>query len=75
MLDSINIELVTIIAHDLYPTHVSDINKALERGSCSNAGLDYDIELKVGTCLMLTTNVDVEDRLINGRIGTVVKIK
>ena len=24
---------------------------------------------------MLTTNVDVEDRLINGQIGTVVKIK
>ena len=36
MLASINGELVTIIAHDLYPAHVSDIdiNKALERGRC-----------------------------------------
>ena len=48
VLDSINGELVTIIALDLYPTHVSDIdiNKALERGRCSSAGLDYKIELK-----------------------------
>ena len=79
MLDSINGELVTIIAHDVYPAHVSDIdmNKALERGRCSNAnaGLDYNIELKVGARVMLTTNVDVEDRLINWQIGTVVKIK
>ena len=77
MLDSINGEPVTIIAHDLYLAHVSDIdiNKALERRRCSNAGLDYNIELKVGARVMLTTNVAVEDRLINGRIGNVVKIK
>ena len=77
MLDSINGELVTIIAQDLYPTNVSDIdiNKVLERERCSNAGLDYKIELKVGARVMLTTNVDVEDQLINGKIGTVVKIK
>ena len=77
MLDSINEEHVTIIAHDLYSTHVSDIdiNKALERGRCSNAGLDYKIELKVGARVMLTTHVNVEDRLINGQIGTVAKIK
>ena len=77
MLDSINGELVTIIAHDLYTTQVSDIdiNKALERGRCSSAGLDYKIEFKVGAHVMLTTNVDVEDRLIDGQIGTVVKIK
>ena len=77
MFDSIYADLVTIIAHDLYPTYVSDIdiNKALERGGCSNAGLDYKIESKVGTRVILTTNVDVEDRLINVQIGTVVKIK
>ena len=77
MLDSINEEHVTIIARDLYSTHVSDIdiNKALERGRCSNAGLDYKIELKVGARVMLTTHVNVEDRLINGQIGTVAKIK
>ena len=77
MLDSINGELVTIIAHEFYPAHVSDIdiNKALERGRCLNAGLDYNIKLKVDARVMLKTNVDVEDRLINGQIGTVAKIK
>ena len=77
MFDSINGEHVTVMAHDLYPTHVSDINinKALERGCCSNAGLYYKIELKVGVRVMLTTNVDVEEWLINGQIGTVVKVK
>ena len=77
MLDSIDEELVTIIAHYLYPTNISDldINKALERGCCSKAGLDYKIELKVGARVMLTTNIDVEDRLINGQIGTVTKIR
>ena len=79
MLDSINGELVAIIACDLYPAHVSDIdiNKALESGRCSNAGLDYNIELKVGACVMLTANVDVSGRsqLINGQIGTLAKIK
>ena len=77
MLDSIDEELVSIIAHDLYPTNVSDldINKALERGRCSKASLDYKIELKVCAHVMLTTNIDVEDQLINGQIGTVTKIR
>ena len=77
MLEYINRELVTIIALDLYPTRVSDfdINKALERGCCSNAGLDYKIEIKVGAHVMLTTNVDLGDQPINGQFGTVVKMR
>ena len=77
MLNLINEELVTITAHDVYPKNVSDvdINKALQRGRCSNGGLEYEIKLKVGSRVMLTTNLDVEDRLINGQIGTVVKIR
>ena len=77
MLDMINENLVTIIAHDVFPSSVSvhDINKTLKRGRCSNAGLAYTIKLKVGARVMLTTNLDVEDRLINGQIGTVLEIK
>ena len=52
-----------------------DINKALERGRCATGGLDHRIDLKKGAKVMLTTNLDVEDRLINGQIGTVVKLK
>ena len=77
MLDMINAKLVTIIAHDVFPSNVSihDINKALKRGHCSNAGFAHTIKLKVGARVMLTTNLDVEDRLINGQIETVLEIK
>ena len=73
----INEPLVTVIANDQYPAKASvhDINKALERGRCANGGLDYKINLKKGARVMLTTNLDVEDRLINGQIGTIVTIK
>ena len=77
MLGLINEPLVTVIAHDQYPAKASvhDINKALERGRFANGGLDYEIDLKKGARVMLTTNLDVEDLLINGQIGTIVKIK
>ena len=77
MLEHINEPCVTLIAHDQYPANVahSDINKALERGRSGNEGLDCRIDLKVGARVMLTTNVDVEDRLINGQMDTVMKIK
>ena len=77
MLGLINEPLVTVIANYQYPAKASvhDINKTLERGRCANGGLDYKIDLKKGARVMLTTNLDVEDRLINGQIGTIVKIK
>ena len=77
MLRLINELLITIIANDQLPAKASehDINKALERGRCATGGLDYRIDLKKGTKVMLTTNLHVEDLLINGQIGTVLKIK
>ena len=73
----INEPLITVIANDQYSgkASVHDINKALERGCFANGGLDYKIDLKKGARVMLTTNLDVEDRLINGQIGTIVEIK
>ena len=66
-----------MIAHDQYPAKASvhDVNKALERRRCANGGLHYKIDLKKGDRVMLTANLDVEDRLINGQIGTIVKSK
>ena len=77
MLGLINEPVVTVIANDQYPAKASvhDINKALARGCCATGGLDYRIDLKKGAGVMLTTNLNVEDRLINGRIGTIVKIR
>ena len=68
---------VTLIAHDEYPAMVSqhDIQKALTRNRSENGGLDYKIKLKQDARVMLTTNLNIEDRLINGQMGTVSKIK
>ena len=73
----INEPLVAVIANDQYPAKASvhDINKALERGRCANGGLDYKIDLKKGARVMPTTNLYGDDQLINGQIGTIVKIK
>jgi len=42
----------------------------LARGRFETGGLDYELHLKE----MLTANIDISDRLINGQIDTVVKI-
>ena len=69
--------LVTLIAHDEYPAMASqsDVQKALARNRSETGGLDYKIKLKQDAQVMLMTNLNVEDHLINGQIGTVSKIK
>ena len=77
MLGLINEPLITVIANDQYPAKASkeDINKALERGRCATGGLDYRVDLKRRARVMLTTNLDVQDHLINGQIGIIERIK
>ena len=38
-------------------------------------GLAYSLELKTNVWVMLTTNINIKDRLINGQIGTVKHIE
>ena len=68
---------VTLIAHDEYPAVASqhDVQKALTRNRNETGGLDYKIKLKQDAQMMLTTNLNIEDRSINGQMGTVLKIK
>ena len=68
--------LFILKAQDQYPTNVSkqDINRVLARGRSKTGGLDYEILVKEGARVMLTTNICISDRLINGQIGTVFKI-
>ena len=63
-------------ATDQYPKNVSQniIDKVLSKGRSETGGLDYDIFVKVGAKVMLTNNIDIADRLINGQIGSVVKV-
>ena len=52
-----------------------DVQKALARNRSETGGLDYRIKLKQDARVMLSTNLNIADRLINGQMGTVSKIK
>ena len=68
--------LFLLQAVDQYPVNVSrqEINKVLKKGRSATGGLDFQILVKESARVMLTSNIDVSDRLINGQLGTVAKI-
>ena len=63
-------------AVDQYPSNVSRdaIEKVLSKGRSFTGGLDFEIHIKESARVMLTSNIDISDRLINGQLGTVAKI-
>ena len=67
----------TLKAIDQYPQNVTrqDINKVLSRGRSETGGLNSEILIKKSARVMLTTNIDIADRLINGQMGTIIKIE
>lgn len=60
-------------ALDQYPKNVSrhEIQRVLSKGRSYTGGLDFEVSVKEGARVMLTNNVDIFDRLINGQLGTV----
>ena len=68
--------LLVLKAVDQYPAHVTkqDIDKVLAKGPSGTGGLDYVVLMKEGARVMLTTNIDIADRLINGQMGRTVRI-
>ena len=70
-------QLVTIPAKDegLKNSKICDIRKAQNRKQSETGGLTSLPELKVNAKVMLTTNINIEDRLINGQMGTVKHIE
>ncbi|XP_028415513.1 ATP-dependent DNA helicase PIF1-like [Dendronephthya gigantea] len=75
-LEAIQTPLYILKAKNQYPPNVSkqDIDRVLARGRSETCGLDAEIQIKEGARIMLTTNINIQDRLINGQMGTVVKI-
>jgi hypothetical protein len=63
-------------ALDQFPPHVrkQNIDRVLSKGRSETGGLDTKILIKENARGILTTNVDISDRLINGRLGTVIKV-
>ena len=70
-------ELVKIQARDQLPKNcgISDAKQAQKRKQSEIGGLAYSLELKINARAMLITNINIEDRLINGQIGTVKHIE
>ncbi|KXJ13769.1 ATP-dependent DNA helicase PIF1 [Exaiptasia diaphana] len=69
-------QMFQLKAQDRYPPNVSqaDIERVLSKGRSDTGGLDYNIHVKEGARVMLTSNINIADRLINGQIGTLIKI-
>jgi hypothetical protein len=63
-------------ALDQFPPNVrkQDIERFLSNGRSETGGLETKIMIKESARVMLTTNVDITDRLINGQLGTVIRI-
>ena len=76
-LQRIPAQLFYLQATDQYPPNTSqqNIDKVLARPRSETGGLDANIYIKESARVMLTTNIDITDRLINGQLGTVVRIE
>ena len=76
-LEAIQAPLYVIKAKDQYPKNVNkqDIDRVLARKRSETHGLDHEIRVKEGARIMLTANINIQDRLMNGncQMGTVVK--
>ena len=73
---SLSSPICVINAIDKIPRDVPDtlVQNALNRKQSETGGLAHILKIKVGAKVMLTSNIDINDRLINGQIGTVHNI-
>ena len=75
IIDSPSIKLVAIDqVPNGVPNHVYN-NKVLGFSQSKTGGLAHTLIIKLGAKVMLTSNIDIKDKLINGQIGTVVHIE
>ena len=79
ILDTFPGELCRVNAIDNIPAdckyHLQCIASAQNRKQTDIGGLAKSLELKVGAKVMITVNIDIKDRLINGQVGEVFGFK
>ena len=73
ILDTLTTPLINIFAIEEYPHGLtqSKINDIRKKNYTDTGGLLRYLGMKVGARIMLTTNMDISDRLVNGQLGTV----
>ncbi|XP_066934413.1 uncharacterized protein [Clytia hemisphaerica] len=76
-LDTLPSETIHVEAMDVYPRDFteSQITKVKNLPLNDTGGLSVLFDLKIGARVMLISNIDIEDRLINGQLGTVTDVK
>ena len=76
LLQNLSTPLCVLRCVDQYPAQVTkhEIENILTRGRSETGGLDSELFIKQGARVMLTTNIGIADRLINGQMGTTVRI-
>ncbi|XP_066921397.1 uncharacterized protein [Clytia hemisphaerica] len=76
-LDTLPSETINVEAMDVYPRDFteSQITKVKNLPLNDTGGLSVLFDLKIGARVMLISNIDIEDRLINGQLGTVTDVK
>ena len=71
--------LVSIQAIGDVPRHIklteSQVEAIKQRKLSDTGNLDYLLKLKIGAKVMLTTNVNIKDRLVNGLVVKVMQLK
>ena len=70
-------KLFTVQCKDLIPPEMpfSVVQKIISGNQSDTGGLAGTLHLKEGARVMLTSNIDISDRLINGQIGTVIHLQ
>ena len=77
MLDNLSSPLISAHAEDEIPRKCSnaDIADARNRSQSETGGLALLLHLKIGARVIITVNIDIPNRLINGQLGIVKHFK
>ena len=68
------IDTIDGIPHDIVLSQ-SQIDAVKKRKMNEVGNLEIQLKLKIGAQIILTLNLDIDDRLVNGVVGTVKQIK
>ena len=78
-LNTLHTQLILIDAIDETAKDIalsqSQIDPIKQRKMSKTGNLESQLKLKIGAQVMLTSNLDIDDRLVNGLVGTVKQIR